>query len=144
LIYAKNLFIDNQQGLFSELIYSNAMNCNMSMRLKQIMVELIAEHQKYFSDTRRPDVHMMTSLLKQHGTTPYIYIKIALRYLAEDEYDKAIFFFDYASSFGGIFYTEGTTENTEFLLEMQLLKITALFLVNKFKNIPQTIPEIAR
>jgi len=82
------------------------------------------------------NVKEIAGILKRQNMTPYIYVKIALGYLADGQYDKSMKFLEYSRSFTGIYYQPGSVEDHEYRIEMQMISAASVFLMNKFKKLP--------
>lgn len=84
------------------------------------------------------EIKDLSLIMKQGGQTPWRYIKRSFECLGNSEYDKALHWLGYAEKFSGIFWKDKSRENIQFKEELKLLKITLLFLIEKFKAMPQS------
>ena len=83
------------------------------------------------------DIKKLCLIMRQSGKTPYRYIKRSFRYLVDSKYNDALDWINYAEQFCGIFWKEKSQENLRFKEELKLLKITMLFLIEKFSAMPR-------
>lgn len=81
------------------------------------------------------DVINMSNMMKASGSTPWRYVRAAFKKLVEGDYDQAAKWMDYASDFAGVFYKEGSEENTNYKFQIGMLSITLLSLEEKFKDL---------
>lgn len=77
----------------------------------------------------------LSNMMKASGTTPYRYVRASLKKLIEGEYAQAMSWLDYAREFCGVFYTVNSEDDRLFRDEITILRITLLFLIEKFKEL---------
>jgi hypothetical protein len=77
----------------------------------------------------------LSNMMKASGTNPYRYVKAAFKKLAEGEYDQALEWMNYARDFAGVFYRKDSKENENYIFNLNMLGITLLLLIEKFKDL---------
>ncbi len=86
-----------------------------------------------------PDVAEISKVFHETGLTPYIFVRRGFKYLLYGNYTEAQKYISFAMEFQGLFFKDGTPEDSEYCVEMQLLNATFLFLADKFKNLPPDV-----
>lgn len=84
----------------------------------------------------QPDISRLSKIMYDNGATPYIYVRIALRYLVQGNYSEANRMLHFAEKFMAVFFTANSAEEREFSVEMFIIREMVLFLTEKFKNLP--------
>jgi hypothetical protein len=82
------------------------------------------------------DISEAAYSLREHGVTPYLFLRKAIRHICDGEYDEAFRILDYTMKFRGIFFEAGSADDREFCLEMQLVRGMMLFLYSSFRDLP--------
>ncbi len=98
--------------------------------------------QETFNPSGTPDVARISALLHETGLTPYIFVRRGLRYLVNGYHSEARRYIDFAMEFRGIFFEEGSAEDREYCVEIQLLNAAFIFLTEKFNSLPADIETV--
>jgi hypothetical protein len=84
----------------------------------------------------RPDIKRLTKIMSDNGATPYFYVRIALKHLAEGNYEESLRMLHLAERFINVFFMPDTAEEKEFCVEMFIGREMFLFLSEKFRTLP--------
>lgn len=77
----------------------------------------------------------MSLMMQDSGTTPYRYIRRAMKCLAGGEYDKACNWLQYADSFSGVFWEKDSADDEAFRVNIGILRPMFLFLTERFEEL---------
>ena len=76
-----------------------------------------------------PDVSL---ILKDLGLSPYFFVRMALKELADGDYREAFRLIEYAGTFEGRYYQPDSAINSDFRETISLLRFLVLHLASEF------------
>src|SRR5574343_1114064 len=78
----------------------------------------------------------LAEMMKQSGSSPYRYIRRAVKALGSGDFAAALDWIDLAADFEGVFYAPHSDENERFATAINMLRYTFLFLIEMFERLP--------
>ena len=97
------------------------------------MKETLDIHKNY-TDGDAVEKHM--SEFDIGKSNPYIYVRLAFRYLSLNRFEEARGMMERALLSGSRVFRQGSLDEREFKLEIQMLRVIMLFLTDKFGRLP--------
>jgi len=84
--------------------------------------EKVKRESATFPPFNRGEAEIIAAMMKERGTSPYIYIGIANDLLAAGCTEKALEVLSFARSFAGIYFSEGTVADNNYRDSVELLR----------------------
>ena len=88
-----------------------------------------------FPPFNRGEAEIIAAMMKERGSSPYIYIGIANDLLAAGCNEKALEVLSFARSFVGVYFTEGTVADNNYRESVELLRYIIKQFPDEFKKI---------
>lgn len=102
---------------------------------KEINREAVQGAFTSFPPFDRDETEIIAAMMKERGSSPYIYIGIANDLLAAGCAEKALEVLSFAGSFVGVYFPEGTVADNNYRESVELLRYIITTYPDEFKQI---------